>query len=311
MGAYDLGPRLPRLFLAVIPELRQPHLVVWKEGSTLCWIWAGFLRTTTGSVQRHETARAGAQTVDSIAEDLRIAFQRADAPVVRDCSGSLGFVYPRIFRPEIHEGLLAIDRPTASPIGRHAIIISAVAAAQLLFDDLEELFAYVEPDQQQLPVYGHKPRQLLLLACMEVDSALKSIAQANGSTTQKPRIKDHAQLSAALHLREWEVRLNRSVEGLTFTPFENWSPQNYTLPWYTAYNETKHVLNAVAAVYVLLESQFGSEARQRLRHCPFAIVHRPNWDLSEVYVPSPFEGPHWQCRSAHQKRRTPPKTRRG
>ena len=171
------------------------------------------------------------------------------------------------------------------------------------------MLATVEPTQQQFGVFGHRLRSLLLLACMEVDTALKHVADCNGSAVGEPRLHDHARLARPMRLGDWEVRLVRSVEGLTFTPFDSWSPQSPRLPWYTAYNNTKHdreahleqarldhVLDAVAAVYILLVAQFGADVYERLRHRPFETVHRPRWESGECYVLSPFDEPEWQSR---------------
>lgn len=312
MGNYDLGARPRQLFLVRVSSAQQSYFIAWKENATLLVVHAGFPRVTVPSVNEHPAGDASPPTCESIAADFARLHQlrpEDDQPEVWEVTDRIGYVHPRIYRPEIHLAKLETERPTVTTQGRHAETISGVAAAQLIFDDLDELLVAIEPMQGQLSVFGHKPRQLLLLACMEVDSALKSIAAANGSTVPRPNINHHSRLARPMRLGDWEVRLARSIEDLTCQPFENWSPQSAVLPWYAAYNNTKHgrethlheaqlehVLNAVAAVFILLYAQFGVEISDRLRHRPFEIVRRPPWTPDECYVLSPFDDGPWQSR---------------
>lgn len=309
MGKYDLGPRPRQLFLVELKPYPQPFCLAWKKGAVLHRVVAGFERMLDPSVTTHETADASPPTCESIGNDVRAAIQGLDADHLRvwDVSDHLGRAHPRINRPEVHLANLDPDRPMLATPRRSAEVTSSIAAAQLIFDDLDEVLAAIEPLHAQLGVYGHKPRQLLLLACMEVDSALKSVAVANGSTVKSPNFPDHARLAGPMRLGDWQVRLVRSTEGLTFAPFSGWNPQTPRLAWYTAYNNTKHgredhldearlehVLNAVAAAYVLLIAQFGAEARDRLRHRPFEVVQPPQWEPDECYVLSPFDDGPWR-----------------
>jgi hypothetical protein len=166
-------------------------------------------------------------------------------------------------------------------------------------------------------VYGHKPRQLLLVACMEVESALKSVLSCNcAAMPRNTSMKDYAKLARPMRLSEWTVRLARSTERLDLAPFAIWGVgTQQRLPWYRAYNTTKHgreehldeatlehVLDAVAAVYVLLRAQFGVDVDERLRHRPFEVVCQPKWSAEEYYVLSPFEDGPWQSRPLFTRR---------
>src|SRR5262249_12950697 len=153
-----------------------------------------------------------------------------------------------------------------------------------------------------------------LLACMEVESALKSVLVANGRTPDRPTMNDYVALADPMRLSEWAVALVRSTGRLVFRPFSRWMHPRAASPalgWYSAYNTTKHgrethlneaqlghVLNALAAVYILFVAQFGLDAAERLRHRPFEMIQSPEWSLDEFYALSAFDGGSWQPRPA-------------
>src|SRR5690606_5022655 len=64
------------------------------------------------------------------------------------------------FKREIHQAL-AIDEYTQR---------SAEQSLRVLIEKLDEILLYIEPSQIGLRSYGHKCRELLILACTEVES---------------------------------------------------------------------------------------------------------------------------------------------
>jgi hypothetical protein len=71
-------------------------------------------------------------------------------------------------------------RPLASggsfyrPISQEKVTESFVSL-HILLKKLEELFETVEPTEANLTAYGHKIREILLLACMEVESSWSAV----------------------------------------------------------------------------------------------------------------------------------------
>ncbi len=318
-------PRPSPLFLVEAADFpSDPRFwLAWKEGESLFQLNAGFPRI--GRPPPQPTGDSSAATTHTIARDFRATRAgTTDQSTFRtwDVSDRVGYHHPRIHRPEISFG--SIGEPPRSRFAAEnmlaahvapslqAAITSSIAAAQLLFDDLDELLATIEPVPTQLGVFGHKPRLLLLVACMEVESALRSVLACNDAAMpQQPKMPEYRALAVPMQLSEWTVRLVRSTAPLEFTPFANWDPfaSPRSLSWYQAHHATKHareehldearlehVLNALAAVYVLLNAQFGPEACGRLRHRPFEIVREPTWSPASCYVVSPFDGPTWQSR---------------
>lgn len=144
----------------------------------------------------------------------------------------------------------------------------------LLIQRLDELLLFVEPDTQTLGTFSHKARELLILACTEVESSWKGYLRRAG--VQEPpngfSTNQYVRLKHPLYLDEFEVSLPRYAAVPRLRPFHNWSAASPTksLDWYDAYNLAKHdrsrnfssatVLNcikATAANVVLFAVRFG------------------------------------------------------
>lgn len=111
---------------------------------------------------------------------------------------------PGTYHPRIWRG-------PCSPIESLATIqdeTRAIVAASLLVERLRALFRSIEPSQSNDGVFGHEVRNLLLLACMEVEASLTAVLRANcyarpGNWT----MADYSKLRDALRLHEYQVRL--------------------------------------------------------------------------------------------------------
>jgi hypothetical protein len=156
----------------------------------------------------------------------------------------------------------------------------AEQALLLLLQRLDELLTFIEPNLQTLATYSHKSRELLILACTEVEASWKYylnragvVEPGNGFSTNQ-----YVMLKKPLFLQEFEVRLPRYDAVPPLRPFQGWSANNPTasIDWYRAYNKTKHdrithfaaasLLNcllATAANIVLFAVRFG----------PFRLFH--------------------------------------
>jgi hypothetical protein len=145
----------------------------------------------------------------------------------------------------------------------------------LLVQRLDELLHFVEPSPSTLTTHSHKARELLILACTEVETAWKAYLRIAGVTPPARgdfTTNDYVKLLEPLHLAEYQVSLPRYADVPAIRPFHGWSAAQPTrsLPWYDAYNKTKHdrssyfteatlwnCLQALAANLVLFSVRFG------------------------------------------------------
>ncbi len=155
-------------------------------------------------------------------------------------------------------------------------------ALNLIQSDLIKIFEYIEPSDTNLNTYSYRIHELLMRTCIEIEANFKAILKENIFNPKKengqPRadntwnIKDYKKINKTHHLSSYKVYLpvwTGSMNGLC--PFNNWE-SNGGLKWYQAYNKSKHdrhaefklanlemLLNAVAALVILLSSQFRTE----------------------------------------------------
>src|SRR5207245_250351 len=85
----------------------------------------------------------------------------------------------------------------------------AEQALRLLLDRLDELFLYIEPDTHGLQSYSHKTRELLILACTELENNWKAYMRIAGMTPTGSDFttKDYLRLLKPLYLDEYEITL--------------------------------------------------------------------------------------------------------
>jgi hypothetical protein len=144
----------------------------------------------------------------------------------------------------------------------------------LILERLDEIFLFVEPTKESLDAFGHKTRELLILACTEVEAYWKYYLVKAGVTEPKHgfRTTDYARVKEPLHLAEFEIAFPRYEAVPPLRPFATWNPAaaTQTLDWYSQYNATKHdglnhlksaslsaCLWAVAANVVMFSVRFG------------------------------------------------------
>jgi hypothetical protein len=173
---------------------------------------------------------------------------------------------------------------------------------------MREVFRSVEPSDANNSAYGDQIRSLLILACTEVESAWRAVLLANGGAEPRDRLstEDYVKLAAPMRLREWRVKLARFPRYPSIAPFRDWTVEKptQTLPWYDAYNQTKHdretnlqratlqhMIYAMCGVHVMLAAQFGWLPLAWPNPVAPDIYFEalPSWRLGELYVP-PTEG---------------------
>ncbi len=218
--------------------------------------------------------------------------QWPDANIVR-VTRAPGEQYPRIWRGPSYR----------LPNSELASFGSSVNSTRLLTERFRQVALTVEPQAENRAAFGHELRHLLILAASEVESAWKAIYVANKfPPAERYNTQDYSALIDPLRLREWGVSLSMYPDYGIIKPFETWDPRKPTasLPWYAAYNTTKHdregnlksatlenVISALAGLFVMLCAQFGpAYLKQDPYSIPeFTVLVEPQWDLKELYVP--------------------------
>ncbi|MBT9317813.1 hypothetical protein [Leptothoe spongobia] len=164
------------------------------------------------------------------------------------------------------------------PINAHAAINSARQIGTLI-SRLETIFDVIEPDERNVDSFGHEIRNLILVACTEVEAQAKGVLEANNVAPLRNNfsMRDYRKLLPVMLLDQYVVRMPYYPLLEARSPFANWQPYQEStgqwrtgLDWYDAYNSIKHdregqfhesklrhLINAVLACVVLLESQFG------------------------------------------------------
>jgi hypothetical protein len=207
-----------------------------------------------------------------------------------DTTATPGVYHPRMWRgtegpPRLDEARTATKR-----------------VARNLFSRLRDVFQVIEPDRAHDAAFGHELRQLLILACTEVEAGWRAILVANNArpTGRYFTTVDYVKLLGPMKLDSYALRLAAHPQYGEIEPFQNWNPANATgsLFWYDAYNATKHdregelpratvkaVIYALAAVHVMTVAQFGfDDITRTLFHADeFDFVRSWRW-LGDAYI---------------------------
>lgn len=218
----------------------------------------------------------------------------------------VGSYYPRVWRGVVstckyYKGHM----PEFNGVLGYSVRNQSLVAAYSLFDRLSDLFKYVEPDASNNSVYGHRIRELLILACTEVESNLRSVLSAITTPSKikaRPNTQDYVKLLPVLKLSDYRLTLKGFTGYRFIRPFHGWNDQQPTksISWYDSYNSVKHdregdfnkatfgsLVDAMAAVHVLLLAQWGPEvfAESSLNNSsPFHAIAHPIFDADEQYI---------------------------
>jgi len=196
-----------------------------------------------------------------------------------------GEVIKGVWRPGLY---FKNQRYQALSINDH-IQRTAEQALRNLIEKLDEILLYIEPSSTGLQSYGHKSRELLILACTEVENIWAQYMRlANVLPTGSGfNTNDYVKLLAPLHLSEFKISCKLISNSYSIEPFSQWSTRrpSQSLPWYNAYNKTKHdrenyfseatlsnCMQAIAAVVALF----------CVRHSPFPLV-QGNSSLAGIF----------------------------
>ncbi len=213
-----------------------------------------------------------------------------------------GDYYPSMARPiRLGHDPSPGHNPDNSEKARNA---RATSTGQLhaLIQQLEQICRVVHPKGSNLKTFGHEIRNVLLLACTEVELQWRTVLKANG--VRGETTKDYVKLATPMKLAEYCVAFPYYPWLPDIRPFDHWhsctSTPTQDLQWYAAYNAVKHdrgsnfakaslehAFQAVTGFFVMLCAEYGwdfalqGEAASRAF---FQLTHAPQWHPSEIYV---------------------------
>lgn len=226
-----------------------------------------------------------------------------------------GTIYKGIYRPLLNENIakhsddLINELPKQDayvdlPIMDRQEYSNRLNQLELLLDDLYDVFKFVAPYKENLSCFGNKMRNIIILACTEIDSMMKCILE---KSKVKPQLnfyttKDYFKLNMPLQLNEYTLSLSRFEEFGEFKPFLTWDSKNPTssLSWYHNYNNVKHdresnfskanltnAIDSIMALAALMASQFGyrNELWYEKVGKIIKIKAEPQWNIRELYIP--------------------------
>ena len=226
-----------------------------------------------------------------------------------------GQCYQSIYRPILTETFftdyfssrqnenLPVETYKDLPIIHYQEYSNQLRQLEIILDDIVEVFKVVAPHYEQRNVYGHTIRNIIILACTELDARMQDILANNGVNPNRKyfEMKDYFKLKDPLKLDEYKLSFYRYGDLGTFSPFSTWENDGQ-LYWYQAYNHIKHnrekhfaeaklfnAINAVMAYAIILIAQYGYR-NDLWRETVGKIIHidkEPKWDLEDFYIKSP------------------------
>jgi len=221
---------------------------------------------------------------------------------------------------EYHWRIWRTGAPGPNMLGdeKRAVWLSTVRATRMIYDRMNTLFAAVEPSPSQRDTFGFLQREIIVLACTEVESAWRSVLSAHTTPidpgSKRWSTKDYVRLLKPMRLDEWTVSLSVHRDFGPLSPFKGWDDDKPTqsLPWYDAYNAVKHgredslhtatlgnVVDAMAAAFIMTVAQFGFthingtgpfSSASIFHPDAFQVLESPNWSPTEVYIKPKKDG---------------------
>jgi len=192
--------------------------------------------------------------------------------------------------------------------------VTAVAGGQLtaLTQQLSRICQTVHPTAETFNTFGHDIRNLLILACTEVEAHWRGVLLKNQLLKDRYSTNDYCALRSIMKLDEYAVNFPHFPWLNDLRPFEGWGrtgKPSQDLTWYDAYNAVKHnreaefkratlgnAFAAVSACAVMMLAQYG-DMKYSIGQRPevtsfFAFSLRPSWSLSDEYI-FPYSAKGW------------------
>ncbi len=237
----------------------------------------------------------------------------------------VGLVYPRIYRPFLRVpdlmgtpeifGKIGLDyqktpkKNVLPPFDKTEFALS-INQLHVLIENLKSIFLTIHPAKENFSAFGHNIRNLLILACTEIESQFRGILKENGCSKKTYNTKDFVKLLDPLRLDSYRMKLVYYPWINSIRPFLNWGNEKPTesLKWYYNYNAVKHnragefnkgtlqdTILAISAVAILLFAQYGDEIfnEDPLFNHFFELTYIPKWEISDYYIP-PHREDEWK-----------------
>jgi len=176
-----------------------------------------------------------------------------------------------------------------------------------LYERLLDFGRSVDLSPLNLQVHGNATRDLLIVACFEVEAIFKLLIFEDFQTA-RGNISLYWNVAASAKLSDYQIGFPDIPTIAPLTPFSQWSGSGATkytpLNWYQSYNTIKHnaiegnapatlanVLNALAACYALLTAlafpslmHLSSNKRVQDKYTQsFDVFRKPEWSAGEHY----------------------------
>ncbi len=197
------------------------------------------------------------------------------------------------------------------PIADLKLYINYLRQLELILEELHKVFLVVDPDRNNFKTYDNTIRNIIILACTEMDSLMRSILKENkydGSNKQFT-LFDYYCLLEPLRLKQYSLSLTY-IQEVKLSPFSGWKPTDKScfLDWYDAYNKIKHdrikyfkkanISNALFAILgfaTTLIAKYGyrNELWKEKIGKIILVDEEPQWDLKDFYIP-PFNNENYQ-----------------
>ena len=211
--------------------------------------------------------------------------------------------YLKDFSIPFQEGKPARDFYEDLPISTPNEYSNLLRQIEIILDDLDSIFKVISPHKNQYSVYGHAIRNVIMLACTELDSRMQHVLTDNAV---KPigryfQMADYYKLKDALRLDEYSLSFYRYGDLEVYSPFSEWE-KNKELFWYKAYNSVKHnredkftdanlynAINAVMALCIIAIAQYGyrNDLWKEKIGKVIRVEKEPIWNLKDFYLARP------------------------
>lgn len=238
---------------------------------------------------------------------------------------------PGNYHPRIHKPIITLDTITVklSPSDNswkyeeelsfiyedfypfnEKLLVSSINQLLILKAMFNDIIINIYPSKENMNTYGYSIKNLLVLACIEVENHFQGILRANSiKNNTSHNTADFVKLKNIMHLDRYSVGIPTYPEIDLILPFANWSDENPTksIKWFDSYNAIKHngeqnfhkatlinAINAMCAVAILIKAQFGNQRDFWEEHFGnfFSIKNDYTWDLDEMVLP-PIHEESW------------------
>lgn len=183
--------------------------------------------------------------------------------------------------------------------------VDEVRAYYNIVEAMEDIFKVVEPTKNNVKTFGHRIREVLIIACTEVEYLFLQALKDNGyKELHQYQTKDFVSLLDVYKLSEYEIELKMHPKLGRIRPFKDWDKDKPTksLFWYSAYNASKHdrggnfaeasieaMVNAIVAIHILLEAQYGEKIFDKPMYSAYESCFRtccsPTWEVKDMFSP--------------------------